>query len=126
VRFASPGNGPGAIAAKADDIDTAIPKLRAAVQLEDHLRYDEPPDWVQSVRHTLGVVLLRTGRAGEAEDVYREDLQKNPENGWALMGLRDTLRMQGKDAAKADRRFRTAWAHADVSPAFICYCRAGE
>jgi len=55
-------------------------------------------------------------------------LQKNPENGWALMGLRNALLMQGKeaDAAKADARFHKAWAHADVSPKFTCYCQATQ
>jgi len=116
----------GEMAAKENNFDVAIPKLREAVQGEDILRYDEPPDWVQPVRHTLGAVLLRAGRAAEAETVYREDLQKNPENGWALMGLRNALRMQGKDAVKVDTRFHKAWAHADVSPAFTCYCQAGQ
>jgi cytochrome c-type biogenesis protein CcmH/NrfG len=55
---------------------------------------------------------LRSGRAADAEEVYRDDLRKNPENGWALMGLRNALLMQGQDAdaAKADARFRKAWA----------------
>jgi Flp pilus assembly protein TadD len=74
----------------------------------------------------IATLVLEGEMAAEAEAVYREDLQKNPENGWALMGLRDALRMQGKDATKADRRFRKTWAHADVSPAFTCYCQAGE
>jgi cytochrome c-type biogenesis protein CcmH/NrfG len=102
--------------------------MREAVRHEDNLRYDEPPDWIQPARHTLGAVLLRAGRPAEAEAVYREDLQKNPENGWSLMGLRNALLMQGKgtDAAKADARFRKAWAHADVSPKFTCYCQASQ
>jgi len=45
-----------------------------------------------------------------------------------LMGLRNALLMQGKDAdaAQADARFHKAWAHADVSPKFTCYCQAGQ
>jgi hypothetical protein len=34
------------------------------------------------VRHTLGALLLAARRAPEAESVYREDLKRNPENGW--------------------------------------------
>jgi tetratricopeptide (TPR) repeat protein len=118
----------GEIAAKTNNYEVAVVKLREAVRQQDNLRYDEPPDWIQPARHTLGAVLLRAGRPAEAEAVYREDLQKNPENGWALMGLRNALLMQGKetDAAKADARFRKAWAHADVSPKFTCYCQAGQ
>ena len=50
--------------------------LEEAVRREDKLRYDEPPDWIQPVRHTLGAVLLRAGRAAEAEKVYRADLRE--------------------------------------------------
>ena len=41
--------------------EAAIAALEAAVKLEDALRYDEPPDWIQPVRHTLGAVLLAGG-----------------------------------------------------------------
>jgi len=114
------------MAAKTNDFDTAIPKLREAVRREDALIYDEPPGWIQPVRHTLGAVLIRAGRPAEAEAAYREDLEQNPENGWALMGLRNALLLQGQaaGAAKADARFRKAWAHADIAPAYTCYCQA--
>ena len=35
--------------------------LRAAVALEDTLLYDEPPDWIQPVRHALGAALVAAG-----------------------------------------------------------------
>ena len=118
----------GETAAKTNNYDGAVVKLREAVRREDNLRYDEPPDWIQPTRHTLGAVLLRAGRGAEAEAVYHEDLQKHPENGWALFGLRNALLMQGKnkEAAKVDARFRKAWAHADVYPTFTCYCQIGQ
>jgi len=55
-------------------------------------------------------------------------MHKNPENGWALIGLRNALLMLGKEAeaAKADARLHKAWAHADVSPKFTCYCQASQ
>jgi hypothetical protein len=48
--------------------------------------------------------------------VYREDLRRFPENGWALFGLAQALRAQKKEkeAAAVDGRFRRAWADADV------------
>ena len=60
-------------------------------------------------------MLLDAGRAGAAEAVYREDLRRNPENGWALLGLSRSLRERNPaEAAAADARFRKAWANADV------------
>jgi tetratricopeptide (TPR) repeat protein len=118
----------GEMFAQAGELDDAIASLQEAVKVEDTLLYNEPPDWIQPVRHTLGAVLLRAGQAPEAAQVYREDLRRYPENGWALMGLRDALRRQGEDdvAKSVDSRFRKAWAGADVKPPSTCYCQAGS
>jgi tetratricopeptide (TPR) repeat protein len=106
----------GELATRRGDQDEAIRLLREAVSREDDLRYYEPPLWHQPVRHALGALLLKAGRAAAAEQVYREDLARHPENGWALFGLAQSLRVQGKDdmAAAIDERFRKAWARADV------------
>jgi hypothetical protein len=88
-----------------------------AMKLEDALNYTEPPDWYYPIRHSLGVVLLRAGKAADAEQIYREDLVRFPENGWALYGLGQSLRAQGK-AAEADKvaaRLTLAWAKADIT-----------
>ena len=37
-------------------IDNGIAELRAAIALEDALKYDEPPGWLIPVRHSLGAV----------------------------------------------------------------------
>ena len=115
----------GEMLAKEEKFNEAIAKLREAVQREDKLIYDEPPDWIQPVRHTLGAVLMRAGHPAEAEAVYREDLTVFPENGWSLMGLRDALAEQGKgtEAASIGKRFRKQWAKADVKPPSSCYCQ---
>ncbi len=107
----------GEIAAKQGRRDEAIERLRSAVEGEDALRYDEPSDWFYPTRHSLGAVLLQAGRAREAEAVYREDLKRNPGNGWALFGLARSLRAQRKDAAaaKVEAQFRRAWKDADVT-----------
>ena len=70
------------------------------------------------VRHQLGAVLLAAGRAREAEAVYQRDLAQHPHNGWALFGLAQALRAEGRenDAAAVDREFTAAWAHADMMP----------
>lgn len=106
----------GELAAAKGDTKAAIQALREGVELEDALRYQEPSDWMHPVRHSLGVVLLRTGRARESEAVYREDLEINPENGWALFGLMKSLEAQGEtaEAAVVKQRFERAWVNADV------------
>lgn len=106
----------GEIASRRAAHDEAVVHLRAAAALEDGMLYFEPPPWPLPVRHALGAVLLRAGRAAEAEQAYREDLKRFPENGWALHGLASSLRAQGKnaDASAMDERFKKAWAKADV------------
>ncbi len=106
----------GEIAARNGDLDRAIAHLDRAVRLEDSLIYVEPPDWGLPPRHILGAVLLKAGRAAEAEVVYWEDLRRQPENGWALYGLMQALRAQNKRevAAIIEARFRRAWPNADV------------
>jgi len=99
-----------------DDHGAAVAALREAVLIEDGIPYDEPPGWHAPVRQTLGVVLLAAGRPAEAEAVYREELGRNPSNGWSLQGLSDSLRAQQKtrEAAEAEQQLALAWAHADV------------
>jgi len=106
----------GEMAARAGDFASAERLLRAAVAEQDTHWFSEPPPWYFPVRQSLGAVLLQAGRGADAERVYREDLQRNPGNGWSLHGLAQSLRAQGKtaEAAQAEERFRSAWASADV------------
>ena len=60
----------------------ALKNFESAVAMEEELAYDEPADWFLPVRGTLGVELLEAGKNKEAEAVYREDLRRNPMNGW--------------------------------------------
>ena len=95
----------------------AVKAFEAAVKLQDSLKYVEPPDWGQSMRLYLGAALLKAGRAKQAELVYREDLKEFRNNGWALFGLAQSLRAQGKSTAarKIDEDFQRAWKNADVT-----------
>ena len=94
----------------------AIALLRQAVAAEDALAYNEPADWFFPVRQLLGAQLLLAGQPAAAEVVYREDLKRNPENGWSLQGLALAARAQGRapEAARLARRQQAAWRHADV------------
>ena len=106
----------GEMATRQGKYDEAIAHLDKAVRLEDALVYVEPPDWHYPMRHSLGAALLLAGRPAEAEVVYWDDLRRNPENGWSLFGLRESLLAQGKkeQAMEIDKRFRQAWSRADV------------
>ena len=94
----------------------SLTPLKEAIDIEDSLNYNEPPDWFFSVRHYLGAAQLEHGLYKDAVKTYKEDLQKLPKNGWALKGL--TLAYSKlKDSSKltaSNERFREAWATADV------------
>ena len=91
--------------------DAAVEHLRRAVHREDALLYGEPPEWTVPVRQELGDVLLAAGRPAEAERAFRDDLDRFPDNGWALRGLARALEAQGRSEAarEARRSFREVW-----------------
>lgn len=100
--------------------------LKAAVAKEDKLRYSEPPDWFVPCRHALGAFLLSNKQPAAAEEVYRDDLRRWPDNGWSLHGLASSLEAQGKkdEAARVRARFSEVWKRADVKIRSSCYCVA--
>ena len=104
------------IAAKQNQFNVSIALLKEAVEIEDKLNYNEPPDWFFSVRHHLGAAMIRAGKYNEAEKIYRQDLQTWKKNGWALMGLYNSLMLQKKnnDAQTVKIAFDQAWQYADV------------
>jgi tetratricopeptide (TPR) repeat protein len=108
----------GELAGAQDRPDEWIARLEVAVALQDDLPYGEPPPWFYPVRHNLGAALLQLGRPAEAEAVYREDLRQYPHNGWALFGLAQSLRAQGRAAEAADLQpqIDSAWQNADFTP----------
>jgi len=98
------------------NLDAAVMHYNVAIQLQDSLNYTEPPDWSQSIRLYLGAVLLDAGRAVEAEEVYRKDLEWNRQNAWATFGLSQALEAQGKtqEAIIVERQFQSFFRNADV------------
>jgi tetratricopeptide (TPR) repeat protein len=107
----------GELAAKQDKTTEAVQYLEKAVAIQDQLQYTEPPPWYYPVRQSLGAVLLVAGKAAEAEAVYKEDLKRNPKNGWSLYGLAQSLRAQGAmaKAQLVEDEFQKTWTRADVT-----------
>jgi hypothetical protein len=77
----------------------------------------EPPEWHYPIREALGGALLRSGKAAEAEAVFRKDLEINPRNGRSLFGLMEALKVQGKtvNLEWVKREFAEAWKYAPTS-----------
>ena len=62
-------------------------------------------------------MLLEAGKPAEAEQAYRDELARNPENGWSLHGLAqcaEGARQEAAEAKEAAERFAKAWANADI------------
>jgi tetratricopeptide (TPR) repeat protein len=114
----------GEIALQKDDWDRAAELLEEAAEFEAELSYGEPPQWLQPVRHTLGAVYLKGGKFKDAEQAYREDLAKWPNNGWSLYGLSRALEGQGKigEAREVMREHLRIWASADAPITTSCEC----
>jgi hypothetical protein len=104
------------IAVAKGDTRTAIAAAGRAVAAEDKLAYNEPPDWLLPTRERLGAILMSGGRAADAENVFRDDLERNRQNPRSLFGLWKALERQGKtaQAAEARKAFASAWDGADV------------
>ncbi len=99
------------IAAARGDMDTAIGHWRHAVATEDGMNFDDVPDWYYPIRESLGAALLRNKQAPEAEQVFRDDLGRNPRNPRSLFGLCKSLEAQQKryEADFVRQSFAAAW-----------------
>jgi tetratricopeptide (TPR) repeat protein len=106
----------GEIARKSGDLPAAAAHFRRAMTLEHALPYTEPAYWHRPIAHLLGAALLEGGKPAEAEAVYRESLKSYRRDGWALMGLIQALKAQGKaaEAAEVQVAFGDAWRRADT------------
>jgi tetratricopeptide (TPR) repeat protein len=104
------------------DVPAAVKAFTEAVAAEDHLGYNEPPDWLVPERERLGALLIKSKNFAEAEKVFRADLVKNVGNPRSLYGLYRSLEGQRKYAAQETKAaFTKAWAGADVSLADDLY-----
>ena len=118
------GNTPNSLNADLQALDgdarqQVIAAWRKAVQVQDGLSYNEPPDWYYTLRESLGYALLEQGQYAEAERVFREDLAGNRLSGRSLNGLKLSLEQQpGKPVpALLTEQLHTAWRNATISAA---------
>jgi tetratricopeptide (TPR) repeat protein len=117
----------GEILVAEKNLDAGIAELQTAMKEQDALKYDEPPAWMIPIRHSLGAVLMKAGKFAEAEQVYRDDLVRLPDNGWSLFGLAESLRSQNKnedEVAALNAKFQKTWAKADTKITTSCLCQA--
>lgn len=106
----------GELALAEGDFPGAVEFFNQGIIAEDNLVYTEPTAWHIPVRQTLGAALLKEGKFKEAEEVFKQDLEKLRQNGWALKGLQLSLEGQGKqvEAEKIREELIAAWKHADI------------
>lgn len=104
------------ILAQKGDLETSMALLKEAVQLEDNLNYNEPPDWFFSVRHHLGSVQIQAEEYSDAIQTFEEDLRKFPKNGWALHGMKLVYEKTGQtnQVRAIDDQLAVVWNTADI------------
>ncbi|HXK01486.1 MAG TPA: hypothetical protein VMS37_03730 [Verrucomicrobiae bacterium] len=94
------------------DSTSEVEHWRKAVEIQDALTYDEPPEWYYPIRESLGAALVRAGRAAEGEQVFRDALSRSPRNGFVLFGLMESLKPQNKTEGieELQREFDRVWS----------------
>ena len=94
-----------------NDMDETVNQLRAAVAVQDGLKYDEPQDLFYPVRESLGAVLLKIGDYAGAEETFRADLERNLRNPRSLFGLEQALKAEDRtyDAGFVRKQFDANW-----------------
>lgn len=106
----------GSIALSDHKKDIAIERFTKAVTIEENMVYNEPRDWLLSPKHYLGNAYLQAGDWSHARAIFEKDLRNNSENGWALLGLYQSLTMAKKqaDAKQVYARYKKAFSNSDV------------
>jgi len=101
----------------------AITAFKEAVEEEDKLVYREPQEWLIPARQYLGAYLLKMKQPAAAEKVYREDLVANPDNGWSLLGMYQSLLAEYKkgEALLYKDSYIDAFKDADAIPVASVY-----
>lgn len=106
----------GAIEEEQNQFSKAIDFYKKGVEKESVMLYNEPKDWLLPVRQYLGNALIKAKQFSQAEKVFKQDLEVNPNNGWALTGLETALEKLNKKtvAAAVHEKLKTAFARSDL------------
>lgn len=93
-----------------------IELLSKAIAIEDGIYLHMLP-WYFPLRLAIGDALLKAGDPETAEQAFRDDLNRHPNNPWALYGLAEALQAQGKiqEAKRVADELETAWQYADFA-----------
>jgi tetratricopeptide (TPR) repeat protein len=108
----------GAILLGRNKFDEGVAAFKKAIVVEDNMTYSEPAEWPLPARQFLGAYLLKTDYNPQAEQVYREDLERNPGNGWSMLGMYQSLKAQNltEKLAYYKAGFTRSFSHADEVP----------
>jgi tetratricopeptide (TPR) repeat protein len=108
----------GAILLGKNKFDEGIAAFKKAVAVEDNMIYAEPAEWPIPARQFLGAYLLKTDYNPQAETIYREDLERNPGNGWSMLGMYQSLKAQNHTEKLVYYKsgFMRSFSHADEVP----------
>jgi hypothetical protein len=118
------------LAASSRQWDDALRHARAAVELQQALPYDEPPDWLYSLHQSHAAILIRRGIArGDKGDLVlaRAQLRTSldpritrsdifPGSGWAYYGLWQVAIHLHEGEVEAEKAFRAHWAAGGPDP----------
>jgi tetratricopeptide (TPR) repeat protein len=107
----------GTIAENKMDMGNAVTLFNQAVKDEDKLIYNEPRDWLLPARQYLGAALTKTGNYQKAIEVFRKDLEINPNNGWSLSGLKTCYQQlkNGVAVTAVKKQLKIAWSIKDIN-----------
>jgi hypothetical protein len=96
--------------------DEALARQAQAVESATEADTSEPPMLAGGPRLRLGAMQVQAQQPTAAEASFRAELAFHPASGWALQGLREALRAQGKqlEMTAVQVELERSWAVADA------------
>ena len=96
--------------------DASIMHFKMAVNVQDALPYREPEFWYYPTRQSLGHALLINEDFNEAVNVFNQDLESYPRNGWSYYGLFKAYKALGNIelSNEALAKHQEIWQMSDV------------
>jgi peroxiredoxin/tetratricopeptide (TPR) repeat protein len=98
--------------------EEGLEELKRAAELErEKFTYNDPGPYPAPAGEAYVAALIKANRHAEAEGAARNALEHDPNNGFALALLAESLHRQGKnaDAAKAAEEFKEVFRYAEPS-----------